>query len=85
MFYVSTLFVGCVLANRLSSGNYSVLLLEAGSAENPIITDIPMGAPFLHESEYNWNYVTEVQDKACLCMYFLRFKEFFQGEHHLRN
>lgn len=59
---------GCVLANRLSSGNHSVLLLEAGPAENPIITDIPMGAPNLQQSEYNWNYVTEVQDKACLCM-----------------
>lgn len=58
---------GCVLANRLSSGNHSVLLLEAGPAENPIITDMPMGAPNLQQSEYNWNYVTEVQDKACLC------------------
>lgn len=63
---------GCVLANRLSSGNHSVLLLEAGSAENPLITDIPMSAPNLQLSEYNWAYMTEVQDKACLCMFFSR-------------
>lgn len=59
---------GCVLANRLSEANYSVLLLEAGSAENPIVTGIPMTAPTLQFSEYNWNYETEPQDKACLCM-----------------
>lgn len=59
---------GCVLANRLSEGNHSVLLLEAGVSENPLITDIPMGAPNLQLSEYNWNYVTEVQENACLCM-----------------
>lgn len=61
---------GCVLANRLSNGNHSVLLLEAGAAENSIITDIPMGASNLQLSEYNWSYMTEVQDKACLCMFF---------------
>lgn len=60
---------GCVLANRLSDANYSVLLLEAGSAENPIITNIPMSAANLQHSEYNWNYATEPQNKACLCMF----------------
>lgn len=60
---------GCVLANRLSGeGNRSVLLLEAGSAENPIVTNIPMSAPNLQLSNYNWNYETEVQENACLCM-----------------
>lgn len=60
---------GCVLANRLSGeGNRSVLLLEAGSAENPILTNIPMSAPNLQLSDYNWNYETEIQEKACLCM-----------------
>lgn len=60
---------GCVLANRLSEGNHSVLLLEAGSAENIMITSIPMGAPNLQLSDYNWNYATEVQENACLCVY----------------
>lgn len=59
---------GCVLANRLSGENYSVLLLEAGSAENPLITNIPMNAPNLQLSDWNWNYATEVQENACLCM-----------------
>lgn len=59
---------GSVLANRLSNGNDSVLLLEAGFSENPIITDLPIGTPNLQLSEYNWNYVTEVQEKACLGM-----------------
>lgn len=68
---------GCVMANRLSNGNYSVLLLEAGSAENPIITDIPMSAHNLHFSEYNWNYVTEPQDEACLCTYRFVWVIFF--------
>lgn len=75
---------GCVLANRLSEANHSVLLLEAGSSENPIITNIPMSASNLQHSEYNWNYATEPQENACLCMlYFanlvlvyLRFLQF---------
>lgn len=58
---------GCVLANRLTEANYSVLLLEAGTAENPILTNIPMSASNLQLSNYNWNYATEAQDKACLC------------------
>lgn len=61
---------GCVLANRLSDGNHSVLLLEAGSAENPMITNIPMSAPNLQLSDWNWNYATEVQENACLCTWF---------------
>lgn len=58
---------GCVLANRLSEGNHSVLLLEAGSAENIMISGIPMNSPNLQLSDYNWNYATEVQQNACLC------------------
>lgn len=61
---------GCVLANRLSEGNYSVLLLEAGIAENNMLTGIPMGAPNLQLGEYNWNYATEPQENACLCEYW---------------
>lgn len=74
---------GCVLANRLTEeGNYSVLLLEAGAAENPMLTNIPMGSPNLQLSDFNWNYVTEEQTDACLCMFnhfdiiFTRFNQF---------
>lgn len=63
---------GCVLANRLSEqGNYSVLLLEAGSAEIPMLTNIPMSASNLQLTDYNWNYATEPQQNACLCKYFI--------------
>lgn len=60
---------GCVLANRLSENERnSVLLLEAGNAENPLVTNTPMAAPNLQSTSYNWNYVTEPQKDACLCM-----------------
>lgn len=59
---------GCVLANRLSENpNYSVLLLEAGSPENPIITNVPMASPNLQSTNFNWGYATEPQKNACLC------------------
>lgn len=75
---------GCVLANRLSDSNYSVLLLEAGSAENPIITNIPMTAANLQHSEYNWNYVTEPQNRACLCMLLFNFFKKLKLKTHLQ-
>lgn len=60
---------GCVLANRLSENERnSVLLLEAGNAENPFVTNTPMAAPNLQSTNYNWNYQTEPQENACLCM-----------------
>lgn len=59
---------GCVLANRLSENpNHTVLLIEAGKPENPFVTGVPMSAPNLQSSSYNWGYATEVQQKACLC------------------
>lgn len=59
---------GCVLANRLSENpEYSVLLIEAGKQESPLLTDIPMGAPNLQSTDYNWGYATEPQKKACHC------------------
>lgn len=60
---------GCVLANRLSENErHTVLLLEAGDAENPLVTNTPMAAGNLQSTGYNWNYATEPQDQACLCM-----------------
>lgn len=59
---------GCVLANRLSENERnSVLLLEAGSAESPLVTNAPMAAANLQSTSYNWNYATEPQKDACLC------------------
>lgn len=64
---------GCILANRLSEDiRNTVLLIEAGSPENPIITNIPMSAPNLQSTNYNWNYATEPQKNACLCMLLLK-------------
>lgn len=63
---------GCVLANRLSENERnSVLLLEAGNAENPLVTNTPMAASNLQSTSYNWNYTTEPQKDACLCMFLL--------------
>ena len=60
---------GCVLANRLSEDpNLTVLLLEAGSEALPLITDVPMSAPNLQSTGYNWGYSTEEQRSACLCI-----------------
>ncbi|XP_046660187.1 glucose dehydrogenase [FAD, quinone]-like [Homalodisca vitripennis] len=55
---------GCVLAARLSE-NASVLLIEAGG--KPLaLYDIPLTAPMLQLTPYNWQYKTEPQDNACL-------------------
>lgn len=54
---------GCVLANRLSaSGEYSVLLIEAGKSDrgNPDI-HIPGGYSKLHRTKVDWQYETTPQ------------------------
>lgn len=61
---------GCVLATRLSEHpDISVLLLEAGGSEenNPVIR-VPFAALELQNSEVDWAYRTEHQQKACLGM-----------------
>ena len=51
---------GCVLANRLSEGNHSVLLLEAGGTDwNPWI-HVPVGYfKTMHNPSTDWCYKTE--------------------------
>ncbi|XP_055532551.1 glucose dehydrogenase [FAD, quinone]-like [Wyeomyia smithii] len=57
---------GCVLANRLSEDPYrTVLLLELGKGEIPIITDPPLLGPTLASTDYNFGYQTEVQKYGC--------------------
>ncbi|XP_054930962.1 glucose dehydrogenase [FAD, quinone]-like isoform X2 [Dermacentor andersoni] len=52
---------GSVVANRLSeSGNYSVLLLEAGGEETPDLM-VPFMAPFAANKNNSWQYVTVPQ------------------------
>lgn len=57
---------GSVVANRLSeSGNYTVLLLEAGGEETPDLM-VPFTAPFAAKENNSWQYVTVPQKYACL-------------------
>ena len=52
---------GCILANRLSaSGQYSVLLLEAGGKDSSFWFKIPVGFTKTYYNEtYNWMYYSE--------------------------
>jgi choline dehydrogenase len=52
---------GCILANRLSaSGEYSVLLLEAGGKDSSFWFKIPIGFTKTYYNEtYNWMYYSE--------------------------
>ncbi len=50
---------GCVMANRLSaSGQYTVLLLEAGQKDKHINIHIPGAYSKLHRSSYDWGFST---------------------------
>ncbi|KAJ2942831.1 hypothetical protein O0L34_g15019 [Tuta absoluta] len=57
---------GSVLASRLSEGRQaSVLLLEAGKGES-LITDVPILAPLLQQTDYVWPYLMEPQPNVCM-------------------
>ena len=57
---------GSVLTNRLSENpRWKILLLEAGREPNPLV-DVPIIAPFLQQTEYNWGYLAEKQPNMCL-------------------
>ncbi len=51
---------GCVLADRLSEGGASVLLLEAGPEDRHPMIHVPAGIPHLIDNPaVNWNYSSE--------------------------
>lgn len=54
---------GSVLANRLTAcGRYTVLLLEAGPADNNPFIHMPAGvAALMHSKKYNWRFWTQPQ------------------------
>lgn len=54
---------GCILAERLSaSGEFSVLLLEAGGKDNHPWFKMPMGyGKLYYNPRYNWMYYTTPQ------------------------
>ena len=54
---------GCVLADKLSSsGKNKVLLIEAGSNDNNIWINTPIGYGILFTHEkYNWSYLSEIE------------------------
>jgi len=54
---------GCVLANRLSCGDASVLLLEAGSPPSHPAARDPANWTCLHGSSNDWAFRTEPQSE----------------------
>ena len=56
---------GCVLAARLSADpSISVLLLEAGPADDAVEIHAPAALNRLFQTEYDWNYTTVPQHRA---------------------
>ncbi|XP_055621946.1 glucose dehydrogenase [FAD, quinone]-like [Toxorhynchites rutilus septentrionalis] len=58
---------GSVVANRLTENpSITVLLLEIGKAEIPLIQQVPILFPAQSTTDYNFGYLTERQERACL-------------------
>ncbi|SAL32186.1 glucose-methanol-choline oxidoreductase [Caballeronia cordobensis] len=64
---------GCILANRLTeSGEHSVLLLEAGGADDSFWFRVPVGfTKTYYNPQYNWMYYSEpeaqLQNRSLYC------------------
>lgn len=52
---------GCVLAHRLSAGDASVLLIEAGGPDDGLEMQIPAAFPELFGTAHDWEYTTAPQ------------------------
>lgn len=55
---------GAILTKRLAEDGYTILLLEAGGAAPPFL-DIPLLAPLIQNTPYDWQYITVPQQNAC--------------------
>ncbi|XP_017796644.1 PREDICTED: glucose dehydrogenase [FAD, quinone] [Habropoda laboriosa] len=55
---------GATLATRLAEYGYKILLLEAGGVAPPFL-DIPLLAPLIQNTPYDWQYITVPQQNAC--------------------
>ncbi|XP_014225369.1 glucose dehydrogenase [FAD, quinone]-like [Trichogramma pretiosum] len=55
---------GSTLATRLSNAGANTLLIEAGGSDVPFF-NIPIIAPMLINTPYDWQYLTVPQEKAC--------------------
>ncbi|MGH9090256.1 MAG: GMC family oxidoreductase [Acidimicrobiales bacterium] len=53
---------GCVLANRLSVGGNTVLVLEAGRRDWSPYIHVPAGVPKIKAAKYDWQYEAEPDD-----------------------
>lgn len=68
-FLVGAGSAGSVLANRLTeSGNYSVLLLEAGGNPNQMQSVPAYFSTILHSSQVDYGFYTVPQENACLAL-----------------
>ncbi|XP_072767522.1 glucose dehydrogenase [FAD, quinone] [Anoplolepis gracilipes] len=55
---------GTILATQLAEDKQSVLLLETGGTA-PFFLDIPLLAPMIQKTAYDWQYITVPQEHAC--------------------
>lgn len=56
---------GSVIANRLTENSkWTVLLLEAGREES-LLTDVPIFVSYMVDTDFNWGYKTEKDDRFC--------------------
>ncbi|XP_011260567.1 glucose dehydrogenase [FAD, quinone] isoform X1 [Camponotus floridanus] len=55
---------GTILATQLAEDKQKILLLEAGGTA-PFFLDIPLLAPMIQKTAYDWQYITVPQKHAC--------------------
>lgn len=55
---------GAILATQLTEDKQRILLLEAGGTA-PFFLDIPLLAPMIQKTAYDWQYITVPQEHAC--------------------